>query len=611
MTRTRDLTSSSSSSSGGVGGSCTPRPLHAVQLDHPSHTATLLYGLNALRCKGLLLDVTLVAGGQAFTAHRVVLASCSDYFRAMFTDEMRERRQAEIHLNGVTAAGLHCLLEYAYTSRLCLNLANVQDVLAAAAHVQLLTVVEACSTYLQAQLDLDNCVDVATIAETYSLHGLRRRVYAFMSSHLHQLGKTGDFQRLSVAQLQHLLSCDYPVDCSEGQVLLTVAGWLAHCPQDRATHAPALLRALNLQEVPTHTLEHAARLPTLAEPLPPLQRALGVGRGSPAPPTGLVNSRGLELAVVKVGGFSIGGITNEITYYLGSAGRWRHLTTIPHVEQCNYGVSVVGNQLYVVGGCFNQALQENIHPFGFRYNPHHNKWTTMAPMHRERCRFSLTLMGGLLYAVGGATEDVTPATEDESPCEAYSPAQDVWRAVAGVPGARAQHGAASVEGVLYVAGGLEGERVLASCYAYTPAQDAWQPRAPMLTPRADHACVSHGGRLYVCGGWYEEDGGNGRVLADTVECYDPRGDAWSVVTRVPTPRYHAGILVVRGRLYVVGGFHSDATFDRATGVIECYDLEGGRWGVEQPYPQDIWEHVCVPLYVPRCRDDMDVLGEGK
>lgn len=67
----------------------------------------------------------------------------------MFTDEMRERGQSVIHLNGVSAGGLGCLLEYAYTSRLSLNLANVQEVLAAAAHVQVLTVVEACSTYLQ------------------------------------------------------------------------------------------------------------------------------------------------------------------------------------------------------------------------------------------------------------------------------------------------------------------------------------------------------------------------------------------------------------------------------------------------------------------------------
>ena len=84
----------------------------------------------------------------------MVLASCSDYFRAMFTDEMKERCQTEISLNGVSAAGFRCLLEYAYTSRLSLNLANVQDVLAAAAHVQVLTVVEACSNYLQVRVFL-------------------------------------------------------------------------------------------------------------------------------------------------------------------------------------------------------------------------------------------------------------------------------------------------------------------------------------------------------------------------------------------------------------------------------------------------------------------------
>lgn len=79
----------------------------------------------------------------------MVLASCSDYFRAMFTDAMLESRQSEICLNGVSAGGMRLLLEYAYTSRLALTLANVQDVLSAASHVQLVAVVEACSNFLQ------------------------------------------------------------------------------------------------------------------------------------------------------------------------------------------------------------------------------------------------------------------------------------------------------------------------------------------------------------------------------------------------------------------------------------------------------------------------------
>jgi predicted metalloenzyme YecM len=45
------------------------------------------------------------------------------------------------------------------------------------------------------------------------------------------------------------------------------------------------------------------------------------------------------------------------------------------------------------------------------------------------------------------------------------------------------------------------------------------------------------------------------------------------------------------------------------GVIECYDLESGEWSTVERYPQDIWEHLCGTLYIPRSRDDMDVISE--
>lgn len=47
----------------------------------------------------------------------------------------------------------------------------------------------------------------------------------------------------------------------------------------------------------------------------------------------VVNFRGMELALIKVGGFGLSGITNEVTYFLPSLKKWCHLTSIPHVEQ--------------------------------------------------------------------------------------------------------------------------------------------------------------------------------------------------------------------------------------------------------------------------------------
>lgn len=326
----------------------------------------------------------------------------------------------------------------------------------------------------------------------------------------------------------------------------------------------------------------------------------------------LVNSRGMELAIIKVGGFLNTGVTNEITYYLPSIGRWKRLTTIPHVEQCNFGMAVLDNQLYVVGGCFNQCLQENIHPFGFCFNPLIAKWTTIAPMLIERCRFTLNVVGGSLYAIGGVSENVEDLPNpDDCPCERYDPESDSWHSIARLPGAqRTQHAGSPWKNLLFICGGLEQDVVSSSLMCYKTGTNEWEPKSPMLTSRADHSVVTYKDKLYVIGGWCDDEALGSRLLVITIDEYDILRDRWTVVTEIPTPRYNAGITVVQDKLYIIGGFAGDSTFDRATGVIECFDLEKFEWSPVERYPCDIWEHVCTTLFIPKCREDMDVLSDS-
>ena len=58
------------------------------------------------------------------------------------------------------------------------------------------------------------------------------------------------------------------------------------------------------------------------------------------------------------------------------------------------------NEIYVVGGCFNQSLQENVHPFGFKYNVYTKQWSNIASMINERCGFFLGSDGKQLFAIG-------------------------------------------------------------------------------------------------------------------------------------------------------------------------------------------------------------------
>lgn len=561
-----------------------------------------------------------------------MLASCSDYFRAMFTDAMRERRQSEIRLRGVTARGIELLLNYAYTAKLELNLANIQDVLSAASHCQMDAVVDACTNYLQSQLDIDNCVDLVTISETYSLQKLRQKCYRFICGHLYEFSSTHEINRLAWHQLEHILSCDFPVDCTEQMVLRIALQWIArHGADIKVAHR--LLHHVRLAEITEleRTLAEAffprdsqiyESTVSLAATQKGLRRMLKTQATFPTSNNvALTNSRGMELALVTVGGFRVAGITNEITYYLPSLKKWQHLTSIPHVEQCNYGTAVLGNELYVVGGCYNVCLKEYIHPFGFRYNPMSNKWTTLAPMQQDRCRFSLNFVGSRLYAIGGVSEidddDDDDADDDglgdnwldESNSERYDAETDCWEYIRMLPENRTQHAGASLGGRLYIGGGLQRHRVLGTLWRYDPKLEAWEQLPDMLQPRADHVMLVVGELLYVCGGWCEEPAAESRRLLAQIDRYDPVSGQWSVVTAIPTPKYHAGIVAVETKIYIIGGFYSDSMFDRASSTIECYDIVTGEWTSLDRYPQNTWECTCVSLYIPKFRDDMEVMWD--
>lgn len=590
--------------------------------EHPSHQSSILAGLQSLRERKLLFDITLIVGTEQFRAHKAVLAACSDYFRAMFTEPMLESRQNEVTLNGLTSKGFQIILDYAYTARLVLDQCNVQDVLSAATHVQIQSVVYACCTFLQNHIEIENCVDIANIAENYCLSHLKNRTYMFMSAHLIEFSNSHEFYRLSLHQLKSLLTCDYPVNCSEGDILQIVLNWFTNVESAerklQIESASQVLEQIHYGEIPHWKLKAILDSTTQNHYDYELHKLIltkckcrhNLKNITMHSNEFLLNSRGMELAILKIGGFGVGGMTNEITYCMANKSKWRHLTSIPHVEQCNFGASVFANELYVIGGCFNESLQENIHPFGFKYNPWYNKWSTIAPMKRERCRFSLTLVNGHFYAIGGSVETEN-GNEVTASCERYDPASDTWDSVRPLLEHRTQHAAAAYENKqekwLFVSGGIDKDTVLSSFCCHDTVFDYWWPRRPMLRPRADHVMIIVGYKIYVCGGWTEDPETRLRMLVDTIDVYDVLQNTWRVVTQVPTPRYHAGIVGLNEKIYFIGGFHNDATFDRDTAAIECYDIATNLWSTEEKYPQVIWEHCCATLYVPKYRDDMEVI----
>ena len=123
-----------------------------------------------------------------------------------------------------------------------------------------------------------------------------------------------------------------------------------------------------------------------------------------------------------------------------------------------------------------------------------NAWATKAPLPVARAYSAAAVLNGLLYVVGGATDD-DPATRT---VHAYNPGGNSWTTKASLPAGRWAPSAGVINGVLYVAGGLDPDfKPTRTLFAYTPATNTWATKAPMLVAGACGAGGVIGGKLYV------------------------------------------------------------------------------------------------------------------
>lgn len=126
--------------------------------------------------------MTLVADNVEIPAHKMVLASCSPYFYAMFTS-FEESRLDRITLQGVDPHALQLLINYVYTSTVEVNEDNVQMLLIAANLLQLIDVRDACCDYLQTQLEASNSLGIRDFADLHGCLELVNYAETFIQQH--------------------------------------------------------------------------------------------------------------------------------------------------------------------------------------------------------------------------------------------------------------------------------------------------------------------------------------------------------------------------------------------------------------------------------------------
>ena len=102
----------------------------------------------------------------------------------------------------------------------------------------------------------------------------------------------------------------------------------------------------------------------------------------------------------------------------------------------------------------------------------------------------------------------------------------------------------------------------------------WQAGPPLPVPRTEVAGAVVRGEIYVAGG-YLADGRSSR----RVDVYSPASQRWRRVDDLPVGVNHAAAAAYRGRLYVVGGYAEEGRT-----LAEIFVRTNGRWRVAAKMP---------------------------
>jgi N-acetylneuraminic acid mutarotase len=203
----------------------------------------------------------------------------------------------------------------------------------------------------------------------------------------------------------------------------------------------------------------------------------------------------------------------------------------------------------------------------WEYDPATDGWRALAPMPTARGSGVAAAVGGKIYVIGGAgpTPDASaPAIRPRQPqrslssVEEYDPATNTWRARAPMPTPCNHMGGEAVNGKIYVIGGrLSGAFIIGFpgntnlVQAYDPAADSWVTKAPMPTARSGLNTATLNGIIYAAGGEVQDD----KFLAAyrAFEAYDPASDTWWPLPSMLLPRHECIMAALGNRIHVAGG----------------------------------------------------------
>ncbi|XP_077988753.1 kelch-like protein 24 [Glandiceps talaboti] len=522
----------------------------------PVHSSDVLEELYEMRSNNLFTDVTLHIENTDFECHRNILAATSSYFMSMFSTDLKEKRENVITIKNIKAQSMSLILQYAYTSRIQITEQNVQALLEAADLFQIIPIRDACADFLESQIDVHNCLGIYCFADRHSCTKLSDEAWQFALEYFPEVCKHNEILLLPKDDVLDYLSCDELHIEKEETVFETMIRWVSHDSMKREKYLSELLEQLRINLLSSTFLLEVILQNSYVVKSDVFDKFMKATKKYRTLKSDLITPQSqrarLQSTVVIVGGVGVAnGKIADVNCYDPTNQMWSTLTKLPKHSDSAYSVTSLGNDIYVTG------LQGKVSMYSIK----RDKWFESAPMNQPRHRHASTSLDGYVYVVGGYDGSARLTS-----VERFDPKNNKWEEVKPLLDAVSSPAIVTCGGNVYVLGGsVSNEVATEKVQCYNPTTDTWKLVASMPHALSCISAVVLKGFIYVVG-----------CLSTIVHCYNPDTDSWRQVECMNYKRASCAATVCNGKLYVTGGENQP---NSPIDSMECYDPVSDSWTV--------------------------------
>ncbi|XP_074646921.1 kelch-like protein 7 [Tubulanus polymorphus] len=550
-----------------------------------SQRDSTLQMLQSFRNDKILCDVELLVDNTKILAHRCVLAAFSPYFRAMFCAGMAETFVYQVEMKDINPLSLKQLIDFAYTAEIQIDINNVQELLMTADLLEIDSVKSVCCQFLSKQLHPSNCLGIRVFAKHLGCQQLYHTAHEFSIWCFPYLLLEDELLEMCYPDLKELLYSEEMCIHTPDDLVKLIMEWVKYDLMNRQMNLVYLLNSVDMDRLSESIRSHLHDFlkQQTSEVIPRMcmqrcekyQQICELNRGKwkevlmvfggercgdslrscevydgdgwfalmqrPSNSVPQLTQPRSAMSVVQTlkGVYIFGGVNcwelqDSVEFYNSHSNSWHVLPIkLPHTRH-GMSATIHDYQIYISGGCDRSLYLNKIDVFDLRCDT----WCSKPSMMHHRGQHCSVSLGEFIYIFGGAGGPLAESNEYLNSVERFHPQSNNLRTVREMLTARANFGAVSLNGLIYVSGG-ENEVTLQSAECYCPATNQWTILPALLNPRRGFSLVSYHSCLFAIGGF------DGKNDTNTVEKYHPNNKQWQTVSPMTTSRYNLSAAVVR------------------------------------------------------------------